>query len=263
MNAFGQGEFSSHIPVSRFSYVQQIEESFNQMAQRITDLVADNKMLSRAVSHDLRTPIARLRFGLEMLEATKDPTKLVEHLKHLNHDLDEMESLVESLLSYAKMEQAEIHLTKQPVNLVNWLPQLVEHLHPTHQISWQGLSNPAWVMIDKEYASMMFTNCLVNAFRFARNEIHVKITVNSNTIECVIDDDGLGIPEHEREHVLKPFYRLDSASKGHGMGLAIVARIANWHQAQLTLTHSLILNGLRVSFLFKRTSINEGETQKS
>jgi len=98
----GTGDFSSRVNVSKFSYISSIESDFNRMANQIQKLVDDNQMLSRAVSHNLKTPLTRLRMGIDVLEETTDNSEMEGYIKRINGDLDEMQTLVETLLQYSK-----------------------------------------------------------------------------------------------------------------------------------------------------------------
>lgn len=128
-NAFGAGDLSVRIPQGAVSYIADIEQEFNRMAQRIESLVYDNKLLSRGLSHDLRTPIARLRFGLDVLEEAELSPAQRKTIAHLNRDLVAMESLVEILLSYSRMGQAKIAFKPALVNLQQWVADIVHEFY--------------------------------------------------------------------------------------------------------------------------------------
>ena len=253
--AFGAGDLSVRIPKGKVSYITDIEQEFNRMAQKIEHLISDNKLLSRGLSHDLRTPIARLRFGLDVLEEGILTDKQQKTLAHLNRDLIAMESLVETLLKYARLEQANIALKTEPLNLQTLLTELVEHFYSdTVIVQNQNLTIEPIIVADAEYLTMLLHNLLQNAEHHGNGKIIAELEGDVKTITLSIEDNGNGIPVAERENVLKPFYRAKAAqnTQGHGMGLAIVDRIAQWHKAEVKLTESEKLGGLKVSVIFPR-----------
>lgn len=256
--AFGAGNLSARIPSGAVSYIADIEQEFNRMAQRIESLVYDNKLLSRGLSHDLRTPIARLRFGLDVLEEAELSESQQKTLAHLNRDLMAMESLVETLLSYARMEQAKIAFKPALIDVQQWVADIVAEFYSEQvEIKFNKSVFPTTIVADTEYLNMLVQNLLQNAERHGKGKIIVSIVATEHTVELIVEDNGSGIPTAEREHVLKPFYRIASAqnTQGHGMGLAIVDRIAQWHKAEVRLETSETLGGLRISVLFSRGKI--------
>ena len=117
--SFGEGNLSQRINVGSISYIRDLELEFNRMAQRIDDLVNDIKLLSSAVSHDLRTPLARIRFGIDTIQEESDPILRRKFEQRISDNVDEMVNLVESLLNYARLDQTLITLNKAPVDLVS------------------------------------------------------------------------------------------------------------------------------------------------
>jgi signal transduction histidine kinase len=252
---FGAGNLSVRIARGKVSYISDIEKEFNRMAQKIQNLISDNKLLSRGLSHDLRTPLARLRFGLDVLEEEVLTDKQKSTLAHLNRDLIAMESLVETLLKYARLEQANITLTIESFNIQTLLQELVQDFYQTNiKVQHQALTVEPIIAGDTEYLTMLLHNLLQNAERHGKGKIIASLTNNEHTITLSVEDNGSGIPIAERSNVLKPFYRAKAAqnTQGHGMGLAIVDRISQWHKAEIKLEESEQLGGLKISIIFSR-----------
>lgn len=249
---FGAGDFSWRIPVSGTSYVADIENEFNRMAQKIETLIEDNKLLGNAVSHDLRTPLARLRFGIEALSETSNPDKQNKYIHHLSQDIAEMERLVEVLLNYARLEQSMIKIDKIPVDI----NQLIEHCiqgvndNINTPIKWQP-SNTIMINGDPNYLAMLVNNLISNAQQYAETDIQVSVYLREDSIVFRVEDDGPGIAKDKRLPLLQPFTRghSDTQKPGFGMGLAIVARIAIWHDAEISIDESE-LGGARISVTF-------------
>lgn len=252
--AFGAGDLQVRIAADKHSYIQTIEQDFNRMAQRIEQLVADNKLLSRGLSHDLRTPLARLRFGLDVLEEADLTAEQQQNLAHLSRDLVAMESLVEALLNYARLEQATISFTAQPIQLAHFVTQLCEDFYREPvELFIAASAHNICVQAEPEYLAMLVHNLLQNALRYGRGRVQLSLILVDGQLQLQVDDNGTGIPPAERDKVLKPFYRSEGShhqGRGHGLGLAIVERIAQWHGAALLLTESAELGGLSVRITF-------------
>jgi len=113
----GDGQLDIRITPSRFSYINMLEKSFNNMASQIEKLVADNKILARSLSHDIRTPTACLRFGLEAAIDSNTVEKKDSYLIRMDSELTNMEEMTSAFLEYASMERQALHLKKQTTNV--------------------------------------------------------------------------------------------------------------------------------------------------
>ncbi|MBR9727174.1 ATP-binding protein [Shewanella intestini] len=258
--AFGMGQLQQRIKIKNTSYISEIEIEFNRMADRIQQLVDDNKLLSRAVSHDLKTPIARLRFGIEALEETSNPALKVKYFARLNTNLDTMEELVATLLSYARLDEANISPALSVFDLNQWLIERYANQHfEQHTFTLLSASQPILIQSDRQYLAMQVSNLLSNAERFGQQHIQISIVVNPDTVQIRVEDDGKGIDDNEALEVIKPFVRGQHSrdNAGHGMGLAIVARIGNWMDSKLTIDRSAQLGGACMILTLVR--INEHE----
>jgi two-component system OmpR family sensor kinase len=252
--AFGEGQLQQRIETHSTSYIRDIEIEFNRMALRIQTLISDNKLLSDAVSHDLRTPLARLRFGIEVLQETDNPKTRDKYQRHLCRDISEMERLVNVLLNYARIEQSMIAVEKQSIDLNELVSQCVQAITDSDKtINWKA-NGVAIVNGDMNYLSMLINNLLSNAQQYANKEINLTIEKNESKLALIISDDGPGIPEEKRDELLKPFMRgeLSHEKPGYGMGLAIVLRIAQLHDATFSITDSVELGGAEFCVTFNQ-----------
>ena len=252
--AFGAGDLSVRIEHGAVSYIHDIELEFNRMAQRIEQLIADNKLLSSGLSHDLRTPLARLRFGLDVLAETP-PNEVHEQqtLVHLNRDLEAMESLVDIFLQYARLEQATIVLALERVNFADILRNQVQIQAATNLALNIGPEvDEKAICGDTKWLAVLCDNLIQNALKYCLGQISVGVRCQDDNLLFCVEDDPPGIAPAQRAKVLQPFYRTQLAQSfnGHGMGLAIVERIAFWHKAKLLLTESQALGGLRIEVSF-------------
>jgi two-component system OmpR family sensor kinase len=252
--AFGEGQLQQRIDNNTSSYIVDIENEFNHMAQRIETLVSDNKLLSDAVAHDLRTPLARLRFGIEVLQETEDLEKREKYQRHLCRDIDKMERLVNVLLTYARIEQSMIAVEQQTIDFNELVCQSVQSVTDCDKVIKWHAQGTALVIGDVNYLSMLINNLLSNAQQYARSEIQLRIEQNKSTLSFIISDDGPGIAKEKRDELLKPFIRGEQAHEkpGYGMGLAIVSRIAQLHGASFTIANSVELGGAEFCLTFNR-----------
>jgi len=256
--AFGRGDLSSRITPTKMSYIFEIEKEFNRMASQIQKLVDDNKLLSRAVSHNLKTPITRIRMGVDVLEEAKEPAAINKYIKRINTDLDEMQSLVETLLQYSSLDEFNLKLKNEQIDLRHFIPELFEnYLDGPISVSMHFSEDNLVVTTDPRYLAMQLTNIMSNALQYAKSAVEVKIGLSDSkksTVSILIEDDGIGIVDDQRAQVVKPFWRGENnpVAKGHGMGLAIVSRIAQWLKAELVIRDSASLGGASVGLYFKQ-----------
>lgn len=251
---FGRGDLSARVSDYRLSYIRDIEREFNRMADRIQSLISDNKLLSRAVSHDLKTPIARLRFGLDALTEADNTEQREKYALRVNRDMEEMESLVETLLQYARLDENRVQMTQANVDVQVLSQRLIQtHETPNLSLRFECRTDLKTVSADKRYLAMLINNLLSNAVRHAKQQVLVVLHEDNGQLVLSVEDDGVGIPNEERANAVKPFWRgtPGRGTKGHGMGLAIVSRIAEWHGASVSINASDALGGAAIQLRFK------------
>lgn len=219
------------------SFIAPIALSFEQMRQQIQRLLGLQREMTQAVSHELRTPLARLSFALELSALPTDEKQLM-----LN-DVKELEQLVDEMLDYARLESTQPQLKLQQVDLSELLQNLVEKLSPLPGAAIELKAGPSCVYVcDGHYLERAVQNLLVNAKRFARDKVLLKLDSTQNAVEITVEDDGPGIALEQRAEILKPFVRLDPSRQkgfgGFGLGLAIVCRVLEWHQASIEVGES-------------------------
>jgi len=245
--SFGEGNLNQRINVGSISYIRDLELEFNRMAQRIDDLVTDIKLLSSAVSHDLRTPLARIRFGIDTIQEEDDPVLRKRFEQRISDNVDEMVDLVESLLSYARLDQTLITLNKAPVDFLALTATCIKNKSQDHvQLIYHTPKTPVFVEGDLSYLMILMSNLLQNAHQYCQSQINVTVIDQENSMVVVVADDGSGIPKEQREQIIKPFIRgknTEQKVKGYGMGLAIVKRIVEWHHGDIAIDNSPNLSG--------------------
>jgi signal transduction histidine kinase len=236
--AFGEGDFAARAPAVNNTSFELLAQTLNAMAERVQRLIATQKELSSAISHELRTPIARMRFALEMAADTDDPEERERLAKMMEADLDELDNLIDSSLTYARFEREQPELQLAATELDGWLAEQVEDvriLAGKLAIELDTTALPAGLRVELDRKNMLFAvrNLLRNAIKYAQTRIRISAEVTDNLVRIHVDDDGIGIPEEERENVFTAFTRLDRSrdrtTGGYGLGLAIARLVLEMH----------------------------------
>lgn len=237
-----KGNLDARAEVDSADAVGQLSETFNDMAENIQRLLASQRELTSAVSHELRTPVARLRFGLEMIKDAEDKEELERYLKSLDKDIEELDELVDEILTYARLEEGTPVLNFKLIDVDLIIQQILKDLDAAASRARVKLihipENLPYkhriVEGEERYVHRVIQNLAGNAIRYAQTQVHIRFIVDGTNCRVEIEDNGPGIPEDEWEHVFTPFKRLDNsrnrASGGYGLGLSIVQRIAYWHR---------------------------------
>ena len=245
--ALGEGLFEARAPTMRSSAFGPLGETLNGMAERIQRLIATQKELSSAISHELRTPIARIRFALEMLADADTPADRERLWRLIEADLDELDGLIDASLTYARFGREQPDLQATAVEIAPWLDEQVEASRRLErklelQVDSTKLLPLSYVELDRRTMPHAITNLLRNAMKYAKTKIRVSAEVVGERILVHVDDDGIGIPADERERVFSPFTRLDRsrdrATGGYGLGLAIVQLVMEQHHGSANAAES-------------------------
>lgn len=232
--------------IAKHSVLQPMHQALTQMSARISELMAIQKQMIHAVSHDIRTPLARMKFSLAMLDTSIDKyPELTTTKQSLSSDISEIEELINNLLSFGRIESNKIELDKQDVDLSTLIENLVEKLEPlTHSKITTHLQPNINYFCDGHLIERAIQNLIANAQKYGNKQVTVCLQRSETHTVITIEDDGFGIPEKQKEQVLQPFTRLEESrnksSGGFGLGLAIVSRIVQWHQGTLLIEESEI-----------------------
>jgi signal transduction histidine kinase len=242
----GAGNLTARMPLSRISYISLLENSFNRMATQIEKLVADNKILARSMSHDIRTPMSCLRFGVEAALDTRSIEKKNQYLNRMEAELTRMEDMTTAFLEYAGMERQGFRLKLELVNINDFLNtinsdfQSLAEQHKVelkYQASAECIKQPISLSLDFHWCYRAIQNLLGNAVQYAQSQVMITSYQKNNRLFITVEDDGKGIPEESIESIFDPFVKLDvdrSRELGHfGLGLAISAKVIHWHNGSI------------------------------
>lgn len=235
--------------------IRKAGAAFLDMRARIERQIEQRTLMLSGISHDLRTPLTRLRLGLSMLDEETPPDP--EEIAALERDVDEMSALVDAFLDFAQSEAQEG--PAQDIAALPFIEDLVEDARRAGQPVRIGVleGDPQGLAAFRPAAlRRAIGNLIGNAVRYG-GQAEVGAVLTPRLLRIVVEDDGPGIPEGRREEALKPFTRLDPArnqdsGQGVGLGLSIAAEIAHAHGGQLRLGEGRHLPGLRAEIVIPR-----------
>lgn len=234
----GDGHFDARSPAARTQLFAPLSDTMNSMADRIRQLLATHRELSCGISHELRTPIARMRFALEMLSETEERDERERLWAMMEADLDELDQLIDTSLTYARFEREAPEPHFSSVKFADWLADEVDSVRLLGRqleviVDTGKLPDNLFIDLDRKAMPYALRNLLRNAFKYAGKQISVNAELLGENILIHVDDDGIGIPPEEREHVFSAFTRLDRSrdrsTGGYGLGLAIARRVLELH----------------------------------
>jgi two-component system osmolarity sensor histidine kinase EnvZ len=233
---FGRGDYTEKFRPSGALEIRQAGHEFDRMRQRITRHLNQRSEMLSGISHDLRTPLTRLKLQLSFLKDKKISIKMA-------NDIDDMEKM---LNDYLQFSSSQINKKTESFDLNILLKEIISR----YEYNKINLSINGKVTFNGRLNSIKrcLTNILDNAVLYGK-KINVVLKKTMNNIVIFIDDDGPGIPDHEKENVLKPFYRMDESrsqnKSGVGLGLSIASDIIRSHGGNILLETSP-QKGLRV-----------------
>ncbi|MBE0621919.1 MAG: HAMP domain-containing protein [Burkholderiales bacterium] len=217
----GRGKTPAPLPESGPVEIETLARSFNQMSQDLARLDADRALILAGVSHDLRTPLSRLRLSTEM-STSEDKAGMIA-------DIAEMDSIIGQFLDFARTQSEE---PLEPYDLAALAREAVEHLQRLGHAVEARIEPVALQPLRRLGIKRLISNLIANALAHGGKDVCVAVRSESEKLILEVLDRGPGIPEHEAERLKQPFTRLEQARSGKGgsgLGLAIVDRIARQH----------------------------------
>lgn len=239
--------------LEQVSELKVLSATFSRMARQIRTMVTGQKEMTNALSHELRTPLARVKFGIAVLNEQVNDNVRTE-LGRINSDISEFDTLIGRMLDYARLDDPALYFQPQFIPVEPWLQSLCSKARSNEQGIETLLEigdKATEVYADSTLLTLAVSNLYSNALRYARSSIRIRCKQNDNQWTLLVEDDGPGIPEEKLSEVFKAFTRLDESrdrgTGGHGLGLAVVARIAALHNGDVRAERSDI-GGARFVF---------------
>ncbi|WDE00310.1 ATP-binding protein [Thalassomonas actiniarum] len=263
----GEGQLQVRADTRAPYPLNELAATMNDMARQIEQLLKQQEIMTGAVAHELRAPLANLRFALDMTHSLKDIEALQQHLSDMDQDIDDMGQLIDELLTYARLNSSPQPVTGEEIDILALLKTLqhkrnkllpgidIELLDKTPVKQNRGLTG------SKSDITRALTNVLTNAQRYAQKQIRIEVSLAPPWCHITIDDDGKGIAPENRQDIFMPFKRLQSGKdqqtditgKGYGLGLAIVEGIMQRHGGKVAVESS-DLGGARFVLSFPYSS---------
>ena len=241
--AFGQGNFDSKAPAAKSTMIAPMIASFNMMAARIRRLIEAHKELTNAVSHELRTPLARTKFALQMLETIKDDEKRAKYQQQISNDVCELEELINEMLIYAAFDNDKPELIFSRINLSELVKlQIASHDQFVSSIEFINKLPDNFICCDGHFIDRAVNNFISNAIKYGNDKVRVTLSLKNDQCIICVEDNGDGVSDEFKQVIFDAFSRGDQSRNretgGFGLGLAIVARIMEWHQGHASIDDS-------------------------
>ena len=214
------------------SEIHRVIAAFNRMQQRVRDYLVERGRLLTAISHDLKTPITRLRLRAEMLSDGEIRTRMLR-------DLEEMQTMVGTTLDFFRTTGTDAQ--RQPVDIGALIESICEDRREAGQaLSVRGAAQAPY-RADPQALRRCLENLIENALRYG-GSAEIEVSDTPQRLRIAVRDRGPGIPPAELERVFEPFYRLDASRNldqgGTGLGLSIARNIARWHGGEVMLRNA-------------------------
>lgn len=222
VESLGAGDFTARVSVEGRDEVAQLAMAFNKSAGRIEQLVGAHKALLANASHELRTPVARIRLAVELMKDSADARRKAG----LEQDIAELDRLVDEILLASRLDAVTETTATEDLDL---LALAAEECARYDEVQLEGA--PVSIRGDPRLLRRLLRNLLENARRHGAPPTQVRIGRDAGVATITTWDDGPGVPQAELEAVFRPFYRPKDAdrSSGAGLGLALVRQIAQRH----------------------------------
>ena len=253
-----EGDLNARVDERGKDVLGLLGRRINQMADRISSLLDNQRHLLHAVSHEMRTPVARIGFGIEMIEEAANDDERQRRIAALHDDLDEMDALLDELLTFLRVDSGSEAMEKTSVDMAIMVGELIgktQRLFP--DIVFENKLPPhVQIQASDRYLPRALENLVRNAARHASSRVQVSCRMDGKTVVLEVHDDGKGVPVPDRDKIFDAFTRLDRSrtkktGDGAGLGLAICERIIRMHGGRTCVDDSPLGRALFVVELSK------------
>ncbi|KGJ98052.1 ATP-binding protein [Thalassotalea sp. ND16A] len=244
--AFGEQPNSIDSEISPSSNIYPLARAFEKMSHQIVNTMQMHQDLSRTIAHEIRTPLARMKFLAEIIAPMIEKTQQ----QRLLADIGEIQQMMDEYLSFERLEHKHYLMAKEKVNVEQFFSEMSAKLdyYPSRiQVNLQSTVKQAY--FNEQAMNRALQNLINNALRYANNRVDVCFSIVNNICILEVSDDGPGVGQ-EAKKLIQPFVRKESqgdCKTGYGLGLYIVRKILIWHQGELELDNSPSLKGAKVT----------------
>nr|WP_305121274.1 ATP-binding protein [Microbulbifer elongatus] len=230
------------------------------MSQRLARAVALQQELSATLSHELRTPITRLRFLVASLPHESDANLKRE----IQEDLDELDALVDEYLTFARQEHERPLLDFGPVNLLDLIsPRFQQVAHISGRRAQLDVASLVVAEADRRSLVRVFNNLIDNGVKYSASVVHIRLYLEDGDAVFVIEDDGPGLAGIDFEDLFLPYARESGVQElpGYGLGLAIVRKVVDWHSGSISAGASTTFGGARFELRLPAAAAREADVE--
>ncbi len=226
-----RGRFPKALPLSGSAEVMEVTKAFNQMARSMAELEADRNLLLAGVSHDLRTPLTRIRLASEMMSEQDAFLK-----EGIEADIDDMNAIIDQFIAFIRGHQDE---AMQVLSVDELLKDVAQQEEVRGQDIELSLGHTPGIKLQPVAIKRVVTNLVENGIRYGNGWLRLSSGVERGWVWFKVEDNGSGIPTDRLEELFQPFKQGDSArgGAGSGLGLAIVKRIVDGHGGEILLAN--------------------------
>jgi len=235
VEAVSQGDFSTRVPVVRMDEIGEVGRAFNNMTGKIEQMINDHDRLMADVSHELRSPMARIKVALELMPESKMRDEV-------SRDVREMEALTTVLLERERVRSRTQSVEAENVDLVPLLQEVVQgFVERPPGVVCRQLPDQLAASADAALVRVLVQNLVDNALKFSLQDskaVEIRLSREGDEVLLSVKDDGPGIPAEEAERVLEPFVKLNPARghrAGYGLGLNLCQRIVQAHGGTISI----------------------------
>lgn len=237
---FGKGDLSARANMRRIDEIGELARSFDGMAERMETLLLSERRLLQDISHELRSPLTRLKLGIRLTRTAADPKAALDRV---DRETNRITSLVSEIIEMTRMEGDPLSRTAEPVDLGRVVKETIDdcrieaQLFRGSSIQIEGeLSGD--VLGDSELLRRAFENVLRNAIRYSPEGANIDVSIDdhSNMAKLTVRDYGPGVPEEWLNQIFEPFFRVEESrddTGGVGLGLSIARRAVRLHRGTI------------------------------
>lgn len=232
----GDGHLNKRIPPLQSPSLMNMRSVINLMAARLENMIMKNKDMLRGMAHEFRTPLARMKLEITLLEQAEKQEKS-DYLTKLYNNVDHMGKLSDAVLAYARASHTTMTLNREMVDTSSWIDRVIERVndHPDYHISIETDIKLESIYIDPKFMDLVLENLLNNAAKYGADTARLTVKNQANAAVITVEDNGKGIPDNQKAEIFLPFVRLkgnDNVS-GFGIGLSFVQAVVEMHNGSI------------------------------
>jgi len=229
----GEGNYDLKLPVGRKDELGELADSISEMSSKINSSIKSKEQLLIDVSHELRSPLTRIKLGLEVGSSKEK----------IEEDVIEMERMITGLLENYRADSGYANIKPEKSDIAELLDETVAEYEEQDRIKFTKPAKEIFANIDMDKLQVVFRNLIDNALKYSQNEIYITAEEKNKEAVITVKDSGIGIADDDLKNIFEPFYRADRSRSrrtgGFGLGLSICKKIVDAHKGELIIRSKL------------------------